>query len=323
MKHTTQTRKVIVKSVSIDHVLKDNPLFPKGAFYNTEVPLEVWLVRISFRDGMKPEQSTFKICDSQKEAQKIASTYQIGEEMRSIVEEVWETLGVEALRDAIDRRVFPMMGPDEDRYLVWKTLVDAEVIAPNGVYSSTKISDFLGRDRIDDLQKIHTDNWRVAAEFEYCWQNYHHSSPVFIAAACNFKYYIEGNEYAAGYLLRDLEILVHGVEAEALKAQETRRRAGGAGGATSRTARAKRRTDLFAKMETLSEQNPAFVRLGAEQVAKLALEDCQHANPALWRQGKGQVNDYLGEIRRGEAGDDMRARFQALFGTEPPKRSKG
>jgi hypothetical protein len=320
VKHTEQTRKVIVQSVEIKHLSQDDPFFPKYRFEpGTELPPEIWLVCVSFRDGMKPKDSTTHICRSKQEADELTATFKVGGEMKSFVQSLWDTLGLDVLRDSIDRGFVPMMGPDEDRYLVWQTLVDAEVLSENGVDPSSRVLQFLGQERVDKLRLMHPENWTAAAEFEFCWQNYHHSSAVFIAAACNFKYYIEQDEYAAGYLLRDLEILVHGVEAEATKAQEMRQRAGGAGGKTSSVARNKRRTDLFEKIEALASRSPDMVRLGPETIVRIALEDCERDNPALWSQGKGQAQEYLGEIRRGEAGNDMKARYHAQFVTKPPK----
>jgi hypothetical protein len=61
------------------------------------------------------------------------------------------------------------------------------------------------------------------------------------------------------------------------------------------------------------------MRLGQDSLVQLALETAEESDPYLWRQGKGQVQEYLGEIRRGEAGDAMKARYFALFPAKPPK----
>ena len=66
-------------------------------------------------------------------------------------------------------------------------------------------------------------------------------------------------------------------------------------------------------MEMVARRNPDVVKLGPSAVATLALSESEVAEPALWTQGKGQVDEYLGEIRRGEAGQEMRDRFLTLF----------
>lgn len=321
MNHTAQTRKITVRSVQVNHLLRGDPSFPTINFKEEkDPPQEIWRVRVSFREGMRPEHRLDHICRSRQEADELAATYKIGTETKSVIQSVWDNLGLEFLESSIDRGSVFMAGPDGDQSQVYETLLDAGIISEIGIYPSRKVLDFLGKERVNELRMIYPENWQVAAEFEFCWQNFHHSSAVFIAAACGFKYDIEKDEYAAGYLLRDLEIIVHGVEAVATKVQEMREKAGGAGGKTSTGARNRRRSDLLSKIEALAERSPDVVRLSPEALVSLDLEDCEKDGPSLWSQGKGQAQEYLGEIRRGEAGDELKVRYHAIFGVEPPKR---
>jgi hypothetical protein len=50
----------------------------------------------------------------------------------------------------------------------------------------------------------------------------------------------------------------------------------------------------------------------------MASQDAVADDPALWSQGAGQVEEYLGEIRRGEAGEQMLARYLAMFPAPKP-----
>ncbi|TQM93772.1 hypothetical protein BD293_2421 [Roseinatronobacter monicus] len=122
------------------------------------------------------------------------------------------------------------------------------------------------------------------------------------------------SEYAFKNEIEPLALL--GVKAEAIKKKREV-----AAGEKSREQRDSRRSELLNKMEALVSRSPDIVRFGPEQLAKVALEDCINDNPGLWRQGKGQVNEYLGEIRRGDEGvlPEMQKRYQAIFGSEPPK----
>lgn len=204
-----------------------------------------------------------------------------------------------------------------------------EVLGNSGIYHETfgklskEVTEFIGQERLLELKKNYGENWETAAAFEYCWLNLPHSSPAFVAASYQYHHYITQDDFSAGYNWRDLEIMVHGVEAEALKAIETRKRAGKSGSEKSSNARRTRRTDLFTKMELVAERNPDMVKLGADTIAKVALQECLEENEVLWRQGSGQVWEYLGEIRRGEAGSDMQERYRVLFGDKPPRRFKG
>ncbi len=196
----------------------------------------------------------------------------------------------------------------------------AGITEPNGLHVSRKVLDYLGKQRVGALKTRFGENWEAVAEFEYCWQEMPQSSAAFRAAACRYHYFISGNEFAAGYLSRDLEVLVHGVEEEATKAIEMRKKAGEAGSRTSAKAREARRSALLAAMEDVAQRNPDVVKLGEEALASLALSQSTEAESGLWRQGKGQAKEYVGEIRRGEAGEEMQARYRTLFGGKPPKR---
>lgn len=108
-----------------------------------------------------------------------------------------------------------------------------------------------------------------------------------------------------------------------IEAKDTKRKRELAAGEKSRKSREARRATLFRKMEALAARNPDMVKLSENIIANLALKDCIEEDAAMWRQGPGQVNEYLGEIRRGEAGQDMQKRYQALFRDKPPKRLRG
>lgn len=88
-------------------------------------------------------------------------------------------------------------------------------------------------------------------------------------------------------------------------------------GEKSASMRLQRMSHLLLHMEKLASENPALLRIGPNHLAKLACEDATAENPALWVQGGGQLEEYVGRIRRGEAGDDQRTRYFTLF---PDKR---
>jgi hypothetical protein len=112
---------------------------------------------------------------------------------------------------------------------------------------------------------------------------------------------------------RDIEgHAMAGMNFEAAQAK----RAHGAGTKSSGK-RIERMTSLLTFMEQLAADSPALMRIGLQGLARMACEDASAADPALWSQGSGQVDEYLGLIRRGEAGKDLQARYFALF---PPRR---
>lgn len=86
-----------------------------------------------------------------------------------------------------------------------------------------------------------------------------------------------------------------------------------ASGAKSAGNRLERISSLVSCMETLASESPSITRVGPSALAKLAYEDAAKENPTLWSQGKGQVEEYLGEVRRGEVGAELRGRYNKIF----------
>jgi len=87
-----------------------------------------------------------------------------------------------------------------------------------------------------------------------------------------------------------------------------------AAGQASASKRLDRIESLLSHLEKLISANPAMVRIPIEALAKLACDDARTENPTLWSQGAGQVVEYIGEIRRGEAGEQCRVRLIDLMG---------
>lgn len=106
------------------------------------------------------------------------------------------------------------------------------------------------------------------------------------------------------------EHAIAGMNFEELKAERARR-----AGVKSSGKRAERIASLLAHMERLAGGSAALLRVGPQALSKMAFEDASAENPLLWSQGGGQVDEYVGIIRRGEAGKDMQARYAALFPT--------
>ncbi len=125
--------------------------------------------------------------------------------------------------------------------------------------------------------------------------------------------------YQTGRLYSEFQVK-DGIEEHALAGmhfEDIKARRAQGGGKTSSGKRLERMTALLAFMEKLAAGSPALLRTGPLQVAQLACQDAVAADPALWSQGAGQVEEYLGQIRRGEAGDDLKARYFALFPVQP------
>lgn len=319
MDYKQAVRKTIVTECKISHKKPGDPMYPGWAPEDDQK--DAWVVWITTRSGLLPATLGMKIFKSKADAEDFVAEFPVGKEIPQNVKWIGqEERRLGHIRDSINRKDVPRAGTgDEDSPLAFGVLIDAGLETwRSGV--SPLVRDSLGRRRIGELKNTFGENWTVAAVFEYCWINLPPSSPAYIAALYKFHWYITQDEFAAGYLWRDLEMLIHGVESAAVTSMERAKRAGAAGSERSAQNRQKRQLALIAEMERFAARNPDMVKLGPDAVVSLVIEACAEKEPTLWRQGRGQVNEYLGEIRRGEAGEELRARFEALFGVKPPKR---
>lgn len=307
------TRKTIIEDVDVHHLRRGEPFFSqKFAPNGVEVPDEVWQIFVTVRTGLQPIKTTTLYAFSKAELESHLANNLVGSE-------ITDWLGSKENKQHIFSQLIKAQSPfgvvagDAESPLAFDVLGDAGITEGRFGSISREVCEYLGNERLSELKDAFDENWDVAAAFEYCWINLPHSSPAFVAAAYQYHFYITGNDFAAGYFWKDLEVLVHGVEETAQQSLDTRKRAGQLGSKKSVEARAKRRIDLFDKIEAIAFRNPDIVKLGIMTVANFAVSACSEENPSLWGQGKGQVSEYLGEIRRGEAGAEMQARYKSLF----------
>lgn len=324
MNPTGKVRTCIVEQSRIVERGPDDVFYPSRMFDGRKEE-RVWCVYLTVREGLKPSYSIPLLFESKSEAELCIEEHPIGSEYPDLQDSMDCLTLREWIEGVIDREgQFLGVGNIGDREspLAFETLSQAGIYDENFGPISENVVKSLGKQRVDALKERYPENWSIAAAFEYCWLNLPHSSPACVAAHYQFHYYITGDDFSAGYLWCDLESLVHGVEAGAIAAKRTSERRAKASGAKSAELRERRRAALLEAMETVAQRNPDILRLGEKALADLALMDSVNQRPTLWSQGKGQVAEYLGEIRRGEAGDDMQRRYQALLPAKPPKRQR-
>lgn len=317
--HIEAKRKTVITGISINSIKRDDPFFPNKALIDDETISEVWQVWIQTRSGFLPEVSSVNYYLSEAEALAATEQHQLG----ATIDDIAVSSGPlkKWSREYLEKTGhlnFIAAAGDGDLYLPWEVLKTSGLTDARGVYPSKLVIDFLGPEKTDDLQERYVGNWISVAVFQYCWMNLPHSSPAYVAAACNYNFFVANDDFSAGYLLRDLEILVYGVEAEATKAMEMRKKAGEKGKEASSKARTSRIASLLDGMEKVALRNPDICALGVKSLATLGLKEAERENPSLWAQGRGQAEEYLGEIRRGEAGKGFQSRYHALFPKKPP-----
>lgn len=317
------TRKTVIEDVNVVHCPQGDPLFPPAhAIRGGEDASEAWTVLLTTRTGLQPPRVSAFTFGDQVQLNNFLQDNQLGKDLA-------DKKGIDHLSKEFVQKLISsgsqlgVAAGDSDASLAFDVLGDAGIYAGRHGPLSEEVKESLGQERLQEIQASFGNNWKVAAAFEYCFLQLPQSSPAFVAAFHQFHYYITEDDFSAGYLLRDLEVLVHRVEETAQKAIDRSKKAGHSGSKKSKQARTLRRAKIMDAMETICQRNPDIVNLGEDPISKLALNEAIQKDASLWSQGRGQVREYLGEIRRGEAGPDLQRRYAALFVRKPPKRLRG
>lgn len=101
--------------------------------------------------------------------------------------------------------------------------------------------------------------------------------------------YVLHDDHALGYLQRELEMLLGGVGELAESAIGVRKSAGAGGGKASSDKKNQRLFEFLEEFEKLGELLGKFTE---QRLLDQAFENCVEKSPALWRQGKGQQEEY-------------------------------
>lgn len=314
------TRKTVIEEVNVRHTKRGEPFFPPAHLIRgDEDASEAWTVFLTTRTGLQPPSVSILTFVDEGELNSFLQDNQLGHELA-------DNEGIEHFdRELVQKLISPnsllgIAAGDRESPLAFEVLADAGISNCRYGELSEEVKESLGKERLDELKSAFGENWNVAGAFEYCWLNLPHSSPAFVAASYQFHYYITEDDFSAGYHWRDLEVLVYGVEETAKKAIDRSKKAGQSGSKKSTQARNLRRASIMDAMEEVCQRNPDIANLGEVLISELALREAIQKDDSLWSQGKGQVQEYLGEIRRGEAGPELQSRYAALFGSKPPKR---
>lgn len=306
------TRKKTVVDIQSKHVRRGDVDFPEDEARRIgENVEELWLISTTTRTGLAHiEDESFVVWEKEL-AERLIKQYKISSEVIhvNLPREQRHAIIREALSQDFKTR-FRVKGSGEA--LARQVLFDDGLLINGHGAPSEEVTTFLSAARIEKLQSLFGKDWQTVAAFEFTSANLPDSSLAFIAAAYLFHLRVSKDYLSAGYYWRDLEILQSEMEEEGQKTIDARKRAGQSGSKSSAGKRMERITHLLEKMEQLVARSPDFVRLGDGETARIAVEDCVSEKPELWSQGAGQYQEYLGEIRRGEAGEDARLRYQAL-----------
>lgn len=262
----TGKRRGFVADTAVVDVREGNPLFSRlkdrdESLRNCEV---IWAALLHVRRGAKPLSRNIAAFSTREEADQFCRDI-----LETEIEHDREKFFLSRLSSkAFDRMLAEgLLGADQMDHVDFGIgpPIDQVVLEAAGVYLplrgpmdfdaaandwlSPKVVHSLGVSRKVGLKKAFGAQWSVVAAFEYCWRNFPHSSPAYLAAAYHYHLQISRNLLLAGYLLRDLEIVWENIEEDAQKGARVVAAAKAGGAARA----AKAAGDRAAVIEHMSE----------------------------------------------------------------------
>lgn len=304
-----------IVSLTLSPMERKDALSPKSIFDDFPELDKVFIVHIQSKTPSSSPEITSLVFASEESARNYMEEHPVGSVFPPSIPYT------EEMKSAPKRYIIEISSRGEKHSMLTagdpNNFLPLDVLEKSGVTYrfdlSKKAIKNIGADIVKEFEDAFGKNWAVAAELYYCMSNYPSSSAAVIAAKQRFNYYIIQDDFSSGYLLRELMAVCSGVDFIATQSEEMRRRAGESGSKASRAARSKRRLHLMEYVETVARRNPDILSLGEAAILALAVKAASENDPLLWRQGSGQAKEYLDEIRRGEAGDKMKARYHRLF----------
>ena len=135
----------------------------------------------------------------------------------------------------------------------YEALAGAGVISEDTYETTPVVLDWLGEEHIEWIMHLFGESWSTVGQLEYCINHFADSSLASLAAKLFFAQFIANDDFAAGYITKEIEVIVGGTEQAAQKSTETRRKAGLAGGEASRARRKANLDMLMEEIESLGE----------------------------------------------------------------------
>tara|TARA_R110002072_G_scaffold1084_14_gene8987 strand:- start:4415 stop:5197 length:783 start_codon:yes stop_codon:yes gene_type:complete len=248
-----------------------------------------------------------QIFEGEQEAEAFRDEYPVGKHLND--EEAPRPIEFRELfiGDADEHNIIFGAGGDPDAGAIFDCLVAAGVIDERNFKISEKVLNWAGPDRIAWARAREPENWACLVEMEYCTYHFPRSSLAYMSAQYQMNYYILQDDYSAGYLMREIEVILGGAETLAEQALSTRKSAGQAGRLASQSAKRKRLLMFMAAIENLGD---LVGRMAEQAIVDQAFQNAIEQDQVLWRQGSGQQAEYETVLR---SDPEYRARYQSVF----------
>lgn len=196
---------------------------------------------------------------------------------------------------------------------LWRRiLIDKNLLMEKGLAPSRAVLSSLGHDRAMALQRSFHHNWAVVAIFEYCRNIFSRDSREYIAAHLGYLQAAEAH-FEAGFVYRDLLLLLGRSEAELENRKGGSRRGGEQAGNLFQKEASVRRRQLATKFAALARQSGGIWSAKEKNVLiATAAELCREADPELWTRSGAplstrKIREYIVDVENGVEGEEHKA----------------
>lgn len=310
-RYTENLRATTVEKTSIYSTMPGDAFHPSEHLYPTpelsveQAKGEVWHVHVTFKTGFDQRQSSVFLFGKLADAQEMMKKYPIGKKLDAAVKKYpWS---FQEIFDGGTSNPLGFFGAgDEDMFLCYEVISGAG-FKVSGSGTTPEVEAWHGGDKLDWFKKTFGENWAMAADLEYCLNQFSTSSMVVVACKALFNYFVQHDNYSAGYFVRELEMMHGGAEQMAADAIKLRESAGRGGSRASRAAKGKRLNQFMFEIEALGD---LFPRISEKAILDQAFINAIEAEPNVWKQGRGQQEQYETELR---SDAEFRDRYFRIF----------
>ncbi len=118
--------------------------------------------------------------------------------------------------------------------------------------TAPRVVEAVGEDDCQWMRAVFGECWQYVAQLDYCLQQFAFSSFATMAARINFNRWVVDDQFSAGYLQREMELILSGAEDIALAELDLRRRRSKISSAKNTEKKVRRLNLLMAEIEKLS-----------------------------------------------------------------------
>lgn len=271
----------------------------------------VWIVRAKTRTGLDKEDFSSTYFASEEEAKDAVKSLPVGTKYGDgygypvRFREIARDTKVEPIK--ILSMLFGMGDEDAVHFVCYEALATAGVISKETYAISPRVLEWLGEEQVAWMRDEFGENWSAVGRFEYCLHHFPRSSLVCLASELFLAQFVTGDNFVAGYLTKEIEVISSGTEEAALHSLETRKKAGKGGARASRDRRLSNLEIFLREIENLASAVGLF---SEERILAQAFESAREREP-LMPKSKKTREDYETTLRSEEP---FKARYDAVFG---------